>query len=395
MAKATRRRGHIRQRGSSWVLTYRRGDGTRHWESFPTKEKAELELAKVSPDLIRGEAKAPTRVTFKTAAEAWHENGVTVKGWKPSTTRDYRSVLDKWLVPAFETKRLEDVTARSIEQWRREKMQATGRGKMSRRTADKLVSVLHSIFEYARREYHTRENPVAAVERLPMRYDGGRFDFYTPEEVWALVRAASSVEDEDASEHDRAAREQDGAIVLLAAFSGLRRGECLGLRWRDVDFERQAIRVEHSLSTVGRELGTPKAGVMRSVPMAPDVAQALARLSQRERFTGRSDFVFCGETGEPLDGSALRRRYVEAQKTAKLRALRFHDLRHSFGTIAANAALSGRELQAWLGHADYRTTQRYLHYRERGDEAARLAQAFSTEIVEDVSPHPSGKHAEG
>ena len=74
-------------------------------------------------------------------------------------------------------------------------------------------------------------------------------------------------------------------------------------------------------------------------------------------FTGRDDFVFCGEEGAPLDGSALRRHYVEAQKRAGLRALRFHDLRHSFGTIAADAALSGRELQAWMGHADYRTTQ--------------------------------------
>ena len=73
----------------------------------------------------------------------------------------------------------------------------------------------------------------------------------------------------------------------------------------------------------------------------------------------------------------MRRRYVDAQKAAGLRSLRFHDLRHSFGTIAANAALSGRELQAWMGHADFRTTQRYLHYRERGDEAARLASAFA------------------
>lgn len=62
------------------------------------------------------------------------------------------------------------------------------------------------------------------------------------------------------------------------------------------------------------------------------------------------------------------------------------DLRHSFGTIAANAALSGRELQAWMGHADYRTTQRYLHSRERGDEAARLALAFATEVAETVAP---------
>jgi integrase len=110
--------------------------------------------------------------------------------------------------------------------------------------------------------------------------------------------------------------------------------------------------------------------------MVPDVAAALARLGQRDRFTGQDDFVFAGEEGGPLDGSALRRRYMKATASAGLRPLRFHDLRHAFGTLAASAVLSGRELQEWLGHADLKTTQRYLHYRTRGDEARRLSGAF-------------------
>jgi integrase len=136
------------------------------------------------------------------------------------------------------------------------------------------------------------------------------------------------------------------------------------------------IRVEHSLD--GQELGTPKSGKTRSVPMHPDVARALAKLLERDEFTGQDDFIFVGARGEPLDGSAVRRRYVAAVKRAKLRPLRFHDLRHTFGTIAANAVLSGRELQEWMGHADLKTTARYLHYRARGDEAGRLAEAFTT-----------------
>src|SRR5207244_265360 len=115
---------------------------------------------------------------------------------------------------------------------------------------------------------------------------------------------------------------------------------------RDCDFQRQVVRVEHSLD--GQALGTPKSGKTRSVPMHPDVARTLAKLLQRERFTSPDDFVFVGSKGEPLDGSAVRRRYVDAVKRAKLRSLRFHDLRHTFGTIAANAVLSGRELQEWM-----------------------------------------------
>jgi integrase len=141
----------------------------------------------------------------------------------------------------------------------------------------------------------------------------------------------------------------------------------------------EVIRVEHSLD--GRALGTPMSGLMRSVPMQAAVAKALADLERRETFTDRDDFVFVGPSGEPLDGSALRRRYVAAVKRAKLRPLRFHDLRHAFGSIAANAARSGRELQEWMGHADLKTTQRYLHYRSRGDEARRINEAFKAASI--------------
>jgi len=132
----------------------------------------------------------------------------------------------------------------------------------------------------------------------------------------ALVRAASS--------------EQDGAIFLTAAFTGLRRGELLALRWRDVDFAGQVIRVRASYAE--GQLTTPKSGKVRSVPMEPDVAKALAGLSERGVGTGDDDLVFAGPGGTFLDGRGLRRRYLTAIRRADLRRLRFHDLRHTFGT---------------------------------------------------------------
>ncbi|MBA3584633.1 MAG: tyrosine-type recombinase/integrase, partial [Gemmatimonadetes bacterium] len=89
----------------------------------------------------------------------------------------------------------------------------------------------------------------------------------------------------------------------------------------------------------------------------------------------RDDLVFAGERGEYLDNSALRRRYKDAQKAAKLRPLRFHDLRHTFGSLAIRE-LGALDVQHLMGHADGRTTARYTHYRSRSDEAKRLADAF-------------------
>jgi integrase len=94
------------------------------------------------------------------------------------------------------------------------------------------------------------------------------------------------------------------------------------------------------------------------------------------------DLVFPSGAGRWLDGSALRRRYRDAQTRAGLRPLRFHDLRHTFGTNGRASAESDREPQEWMGHAAARTTARYTHYRPRKDAANRLAQAFEPEPLD-------------
>jgi integrase len=187
------------------------------------------------------------------------------------------------------------VTPRDIEQWQTELL-TSGR---SRRTVNKILTITFGVFERARRVWDLPSNPVADVVRRPERYSND-LDFYSAEEVMQLVGAAVS--------------EQDAAIFLTASFTGLRRGELVALRWRDVLFESEAIRVRASFSYGA--LTTPKSGRARTVPMVPAVAERLATLRERERLTGPDDLVFPGECGEYLDGSALRRRY----KAALLRA---------------------------------------------------------------------------
>jgi integrase len=109
--------------------------------------------------------------------------------------------------------------------------------------------------------------------------------------------------------------------------------------------------------------------------MVADVAAALRRLRQRGVHIAAKDPVFANEDGAPIDGSALRRRYVADLENAGLRYLRFHDLRHTFGSLAINTA-SIVQVQAWMGHADLKTTMRYLHHKSRADDARLLSSAF-------------------
>jgi integrase len=125
-------------------------------------------------------------------------------------------------------------------------------------------------------------------------------------------------------------------------------------------------------------LVTTQGDRVRSIPLVPQLAERLGAFRQTAALSGPDDPVFCDELGQRLDGSALRRRFVAARDRAGLRALRLHDLRHTFASLAIDLA-SPIEVQAWAGHRDARTTARYTHYKSRRDEARRLAKAFATE----------------
>jgi integrase len=370
--------GHVfrvdRKRGPVYYAKYRLPDGRQvqkllgpAWTErgrppagYFTKRLAEDWLRDTLTEVRRGTLPGLVRTgtTFADAAAEWLRYVEHDRAVKPSTLVEYRSAT-KQLVTEFGELPVEDLTAAHIEVWRSRLGEGRARP-LTNRTRNKLLTVLGGIMERARKVHGLSSNPAREVEKLRERYDATHFEFYSPEEVHALARAAAS--------------DQDGAIFLTAAFTGLRRGELIALRWRDVDFERSSIRVSGSYAN--GQLTAPKSGHGRVVPLVPEVAAVLAQLGQRRDFVSDDDLVFPGELGSYLDGSALRRRFAAACVRAGLRPIRFHDLRHTFGTLAVRGAESIIELQNWLGHAEVRTTMRYTHYREQADAAARLAKAF-------------------
>ena len=161
----------------------------------------------------------------------------------------------------------------------------------------------------------------------------------------------------------------------MAAYAGLRMGELLASRHGVMLTSRaQKIIVSRAMSA-GVESST-KSGRIRRVPMAPQAAATLDRVSRREDFTSPDDLVFPNGIGRPLDGSALRRRYRRAQAAAGVAPLRFHDLRHTFGSLLAADDVPLIEIQAAMGHSALATTQRYLHARPASAMAERFGRAF-------------------
>jgi integrase len=261
--------------------------------------------------------------------------------------------------------------------------------------------LVHGILELASKKYGLRTNAAGGVKRLKETPDPDkRMDPFRSEEVWALVRATKERAQHADTEMSRYAAKQDATLYLVGAFAGLRLGELIGLQWRDVDFEGAKLIVRGAIDERGNR-GPTKSGKPRPVPMTDDVAQALAQLEQRGWFTELEDPVFVGlrvwkatveedeDNPDPiasellkheyLDRSALLRRFKKDTAAAGLRTRRLHDLRHTFGSLAINVA-SLVEVKTWMGHSDIQTTERYLHYQERADEAKRLGAISRVEL---------------
>jgi len=152
------------------------------------------------------------------------------------------------------------------------------------------------------------------------------------------------------------------AAWLTLATTGLRRGELLGLTWKDIDFAKSRLAIRRSLVLVGGiarvlQPKTPKS--RRSVPIPAETATALkghrkARLEERVALGPGyedGDLVFCREDGTPLHPDTFSERFERHVKAAGLPKIRVHDVRHSFATLALQAGVPAKVVSETLGHS--------------------------------------------
>ncbi|MGC1799899.1 MAG: tyrosine-type recombinase/integrase, partial [Solirubrobacterales bacterium] len=326
-----------------------------------TRAQAERELRRkiesTVPTISAGE-----RRTVEEAGEQLVAHLSTL-GRKPSTLNTYRSLLRAHLSPG-----LGELTLGRVEPVHVERLVASMRhGGAGAKLTSNALTLLFQVFEFGRRKGWCERNPVKQVDR-PEVEQHQDIRFLTIEEVEALLGAVSDEE---------VLGPTDRALYMTAAMTGLRQGELLALRWRDVDWPAARLRVRQNY--VRGHWGTPKSRRgSRSVPMVDRVAGELERHFQRSAFQADDELVFPHpHTGEVLDHSALVRRYKKALSAAGVREVRFNDLRHTFGTQMAAAGVPLRTLQEWMGHRDFKTTLIYADYAPAAHETEMAERAFA------------------
>lgn len=241
-------------------------------------------------------------------------------------------------------------------------------GTLAPKTVRNHLGTMHSAFELGIRMGWCERNPVKLADRPVIKSTETRIKFLEQAELERLLAVSYSQD---------AFGSIEPVLYLTAAMTGLRQGELIGLRWRDVDFDARLVRVVSPY--VRGEFNDPKSEDSgRSVPMAQRVAEALGQLRSRSLYSTDGDLVFAHpETGHPLDRSKLVRRFKRALERAEARQITFHELRHTFGTRMAASGVPLRTLQHWMGHADSKTTQIYAHYQPSSAEAEKVDAAFA------------------
>jgi integrase len=333
--------------------------------------------------------------TFRQLAHAWLDHLETVEDAKPSTLRDHRALVAEPGVPyrrgkgrtlgrimgSLGDRPAAEVTTADAEAF----LRSLDGEEISRRTINKYRATLHAIFRFGlspeqRSRWQLVANPVADT-RKRREAGAGHLEVFTVEDVEALALAAEtgawrSARDYEQVNTARLRREEDeqlADLLRVAAYTGLRRGELVVLRWSDVQWSDRVLIVRRALS--GTEERGTKSRRIRYVPLGDQALAALDRLCDRPNFTGPQDYIFATIAGERPDPSALRRRYVACRDAAGLPPLRFHDLRHTAGSLLARV-LDPVTVKDIMGHADLTTTQRYLHAVRATRLADELTRAF-------------------
>jgi integrase len=376
-AKSKARRGYgtgaLRVEGRSWIGSWYGADGRKTRRKVGparspgerdglTKAQAEERFRRMRNVDRPSGGRNSERTTMAEAGEELSRR-LEVRGRKKSHRLTVASDLRNHIAPFFAGKPLDEIEPQDVERYIALKLRT-----LSPKTVRNHLGTMHSVFELGLRMGWGQRNPVKLADRPVIKQTETRIKFLDQRELEQLLAAPYPAD---------AFGGIEPTLYLTAAMTGLRQGELIGLRWRDVDLKARRVRVVAPY--VRGEFANPKSqGSGRSLPLATRAVEALSELRERSAYADDSELVFAHpESGRPLDRSKLVRRFRQATERAEVRQVTFHELRHTFGTRMAAAGVPLRTIQHWMGHADAKTTQVYAHYQPSEAEAEVVDAAFA------------------
>ncbi|MGK5681350.1 tyrosine-type recombinase/integrase [Actinoplanes sp. URMC 104] len=335
--------------------------------TFATKTDADRWLNKIEADILSGEWRNPDagRIALGGYLLTWIDHRPNLR---PRTVQLYRWLYKRYLANEFSGVMIADITPSRVRAWRAGLL-AEG---TSATMAAKAYRLLHAVLNTALDDELIRRNPCRIR---------GAGETHTPERPVATVVQVL----------DLAGRvpARFRALILLAAFTGLRYGELAALRRADLSQGLDTVTVRATLTTLNDGsviFGPPKSTAGRRTVTVPSAIREDIRLHLRDYVADTADaLIFTGAKGAVLrrSGFQTQSRWTQSVTEAGLPGFHFHDLRHTGNTLAAGTGASLADLMARMGHGSARAALIYQHAIQQRDTMIADALSLSIDVERD------------
>lgn len=378
----------------------RKQDGTRNriTETFEGTLKQAIDRRdELLYEVKHFQIKPDSNMNFLEYAKLWLKDYAEVN-IKPSTLYGYKSCLNAHILPRFKDYKLSDITVYELEKFyndlRKTKSLNPDSNGNHNLLSEAVVRHQHSLLcvmlNTAVKWDFINFNPCLKLTKPPT-VTRKEMKFYDEEELKKLFQ------------HLEYENLTFKTAIYLLTLGGMRRGECLGLFWEHVDFEKKTITIKNNLLNIrekGVYLDTPKTKKSKRTISLPDICfDLLKKLKakqelEKEMFSNDwmdTEFVFKDEYGNYYNPSRLSRQWVLFQKKHNLKHIRLHDLRHTCATYLLSHNVPIATVSKKLGHSNiYTTLDVYTHSVDSDDiEASNLLNNMVIKCKEDVSDEKS------
>lgn len=343
--------GSIKKDGNTWyyVLELGKINGKRKQKKkrgFKTKKEAQHALIQAEHELLStGKLTEPSKMLYKEYLINWLDDKRTQI--RESTFYTYNWLIDKYIIPYIGDIELSSIRAIDIQRFLNTLINDS---LISRENVQKAHSLINDSLKKAMKWELIKQNPAALVDRPKA--------FKTELKVWDTHEIKAFLDYSKGNRYYIA--------FLLAITTGMRQGEILGLRWKDINFENHTLSVNQTLNHKGDKI-TPgaksKAGI-RNISLPFETITALNTHKQliiSEKIQAgllytNLDLVVCTNVGTPCIPRNLVRSFYGLIEKAKLPRIRFHDLRHTHATMLLKQGINPKIVAERLGHSNVRVT---------------------------------------
>ena len=295
--------------------------------------------------------------------DVWYENYAKIKV-RPSSHQTYKGYIENHIKPNIGDIPLEKLTTLDLQRLyktllangRVDRLESKGQPKgLSPKTVRNIHQILSSALKLAQEQRIILTNPAEGCA-LP-KVEHREMKTLPVEQLQSFLREAKD----------------SGVFELyyLELATGLRRGELLGLKWEDIDLEHGDLRVRRQIARInGKVVEAPlkTKNAYRTLPLAEDT---ISILNEQKKKVGSSPWVFPSATGGPISPDSVLHMLHRVLKRAGLPEVRFHDLRHTFATLALQNGVDIKTVSGMLGHfsAGF-TLDTYAHVTTSAQKAA-------------------------